>query len=176
MKRNKIICIGCSVLMCATILTGCGNKGRIEDETASQTALENANDSVGYPEIKNFTEKKNLKEILELRDDPNLICYYYTKNQMDGKYVYQGRCQGYGVPYASSFTSPEYLEHESTTLPLPDPNGMYMQGLSTSATFVMHINEKTNEKEPRYVEEEITVSKTKIDKRLCESWSLPDNY
>ena len=52
---------------------------------------------------------------------------------------------------------------------------MYMQGLSTTATWVSHINDK-GEKEIRYIEEEITVSQSKIDKRLCEEWSLPKNY
>ena len=28
----------------------------------------------------------------------------------------------------------------------------------------------------RYIEEEITVTQSKIDKRLCEEWSLPSNY
>ena len=38
-----------------------------------------------------------------------------------------------------------------------------------------YINDK-GEKEIRYIEEEITVSQSKIDKRLCEEWSLPKNY
>ena len=52
---------------------------------------------------------------------------------------------------------------------------MYMQGLSTTATWIAHINDK-GEKEIRYIEEEITVTQSKIDKRLCEEWSLPSNY
>ena len=29
---------------------------------------------------------------------------------------------------------------------------------------------------PTYVESEITVSQTKLDKRLCEDWSIPAGY
>lgn len=179
MKINKkVLSLICGSLTIMALTVGCseGSQAIYEDEIKSKEAVAQANSIVGSAEITNFTEKKNLKEILELRDDPNLICYYYTKNTMSGKYVYQGRCQGYGIPYASSMTNPEESIGSGATLPLADPNGMYMQGLTTSATFIMHIGDKTNEKEPRYVEEEIMVSKTKVDKRLCEDWSLPSNY
>ena len=145
------------------------------EKTASKEALTQANATVGYPEITNFTEKRQLKEILELRDNPKLICYYYTKNTMTGKYVYQGMCKGFGIPYATSYTNPEEYYSNGVTLPLAEPNGMYNQGLSTTATWVSHINDD-GEQEVKYIEEEITVSQSKIDKRLCEEWSLPSNY
>lgn len=40
----------------------------------------------------------SLKEIYEMRDNPDLICYWYTKNDMSGKWVYQGECVGYVMP------------------------------------------------------------------------------
>ena len=165
--NKKVIGLGLSFVMVCGMMVGCTERERAqyEDIRKSEQAIADSQKSIGFPEVRYFNEKKNLKEIIELRDNPKLICYYYTKNTMTGKYVYQGKCQGYGVPYASNYTNPEEA----------DPNGMYMQGLSTTATWVSHINDK-GEKEIRYVEEEITVSQSKIDKRLCEEWSLPKNY
>lgn len=172
MKINKKIT---SLILIAGItssfVVGCGSYNvKYEETVASRESLKNANDKLGYPDISNFTEKKMLKEILELRDNPNLICYYYTKNTMTGKYVYQGRCVGFGIPYASSYTNPQ-----DGTEALAEPNGLYNNGISTSATWIAHINDK-NEREAKYMEEEITVSQSKIDENLCEKWSLPSNY
>lgn len=171
--NKKVIGLGLGLMMVCSMMVGCsdGENARYQDKRESKQALSNSRAIVGSPEIRYFTEKKNLKEILELRDNPKLVCHYYTKNTMTGKYIYQGKCSGYGIPYASSFTTPNDSEGE----PIPDPNGMYMQGLSTTATWIAHINDK-GEKEIRYIEEEITVTQSKIDKRLCEEWSLPSNY
>ena len=165
--NKKVMGLGLGLVMVCGMMVGCTERERAqyEDIRKSEQAIADSQKSIGFPEVRYFNEKKNLKEIIELRDNPKLICYYYTKNTMTGKYVYQGKCQGYGVPYASNYTNPKEA----------DPNGMYMQGLSTTATWVSHINDK-GEKEIRYVEEEITVSQSKIDKRLCEEWSLPKNY
>ena len=165
--NKKVMGLGLGLMMVCGMMVGCTERERAqyEDIRKSEQAIADSQKSIGFPEVRYFNEKKNLKEIIELRDNPKLICYYYTKNTMTGKYVYQGKCQGYGVPSASNYTNPEEA----------DPNGMYMQGLSTTATCVSHINDK-GEKEIRYIEEEITVSQSKIDKRLCEEWSLPKNY
>ena len=165
--NKKVMGLGLGLMMVCGMMVGCTERERAqyEDIRKSEQAIADSQKSIGFPEVRYFNEKKNLKEIIELRDNPKLICYYYTKNTMTGKDVYQGKCQGYGVPYASNYANPEEA----------DPNGMYMQGLSTTATWVSHINDK-GEKEIRYIEEEITVSQSKIDKRLCEEWSLPKNY
>ena len=171
--NKKVMGLGLGLMMVCGMMVGCTERERAqyEDIRKSEQAIADSQKSIGFPEVRYFNEKKNLKEIIELRDNPKLICYYYTKNTMTGKYIYQGKCSGYGIPYASSYTTPNDSEGE----PIPDPNGMYMQGLSTTATWIAHINDK-GEKEIRYIEEEITVTQSKIDKRLCEEWSLPSNY
>lgn len=50
-------------------------------ETIQQMTL----DTVGFPDITNFFELTHLKSLYELRDNPNLICYWYTKNKMTSK-------------------------------------------------------------------------------------------
>lgn len=159
----------------------------------TQTLMEQASAVVGYPDITNFFERAQLKEIYELRDNPNLICYWYTKNDMSGKWIYQGPCIGYGIPYGTSVTQTDtvqraalpalniagedkgYYDYYTEILPQAEPNGLYTNGLSTSATWILSSDEYGNVK-PIYVESEITVTQTKLDARLCEEWSIPDGY
>lgn len=145
--------------------------------------LEESNRQIGMPNIKNHFEKKMAKDIWELRDNPDLTTYAYTQN-MDGKFVYLGRCIGYGLPYTTQFTNPEKVEvienryeagDNPYTLPQADPNGLYSSE-TTDATWLMLINEETNEREIIYSEPSIVVTQTKLPKRLVADWSLPNNY
>ena len=177
MKKCKVIvALLCAVLM-VSMLTGCmneSNETRYTDELKDQIS-----NMYGYPDVSNFFEYSQLKEIYEMRDNPNLVCYWYTKNDMSGKLVYQGTCIGYGIPYSASITAPESLQRLQYVgwerLPLAEPNGLYTDGLSTSATWVLTTDSDGNIT-PTYVESEITVTQAKMDARLCEDWSIPDNY
>lgn len=177
MKKCKVIvALLCAVLM-VSMPTGCmneSNETRYTDELKDQIS-----NMYGYPDVSNFFEYSQLKEIYEMRDNPNLVCYWYTKNDMSGKWVYQGTCIGYGIPYSASITAPESLQRLQYVgwerLPLAEPNGLYTDGLSTSATWVLTTDSDGNIT-PTYVESEITVTQAKMDARLCEDWSIPDNY
>lgn len=163
-----------------------GNKVDIEQRQKQQENQKVMRDKVGDPDIKNYEEAKTYKEILEDRDNPKLICHWYTYNDMNGKLIYQGRCKGYGIPYSTQFSNPErpidyedelgedLYEEPVGNLPQAEPNGLFMP-TSSSATWVLAIKDD-NTISVEYVEPTIVVSKTKKPKRLCEEWSLPDNY
>ena len=160
------------------MLVGCGET---EENQYTKELMNQAYDAVGFPDVSNYFERAQLKEIYELRDDPNLICYWYTKNNMSGKWIYQGKCIGYGIPYTTSITASESLQKIETTVgteweivPLAEPNGLYASP-STSATWILSVNED-GDITPIYVESEITVSQTKMAERLCEDWSLDEGY
>lgn len=169
------------------VLTGCGSStydtNAYEEKVYQEQLMQQAADEVGNPEITEFYEKKLAKEILELRDDSSLVCYAYTRSEMTGKYVFLGRSMGYGLPYSTQYTCPEtYLDDPhgtadagSIVIEQADPNGLYSpDGLS--ATWLWLIDEETGEPNISYVEQEIFVSQSKLPERLCEEWSLPDNY
>jgi hypothetical protein len=59
--------------------------------------------------------------------------------------------------------------------PQSEPNGLYTNGISTSATWIL-MTDAAGNITPTYVESEITVSQTKLDARLCEDWSIPSEY
>lgn len=173
--KKKALILFALVVLSFTAIAGCSSGSSREEKEYTEKIKSESLDAVGLPNISNYFEMSQLKNIYELRDNPDLICYWYTKNQMSGKWVYEGKCIGYGIPYGASITSPEKYTYEGGTLPLAEPNGLYLNGLSTSATWILSIDKKGNTK-PTYVESEITVSQEKIDKSKCEEWSIPSDY
>ena len=96
----KKILISVMVIGVALSTVACGEYTDSADEqvTKKQEELaQQANGKVGMPNIKNFFEKEIHKEILELRDDPNLMNYAYIQNE-NGQFTYLGRCVGYPLP------------------------------------------------------------------------------
>lgn len=193
-KFNKVFVMIMAIAMLLTCFTGCQRETTSSRENEyTQNLMTQASSIVGYPEITNFFERAQLKEIYEFRDDPNIICHWYTKNDMTGKWIYQGTCIGYGIPYGTSITQTDtvqraalpalsvtgedksYNEYYIELMPQAEPNGLYTNGLSTSATWILTTDESGNIA-PTYVESEITVTQVKISARLCEDWSLPSNY
>lgn len=171
-------------LMLVVVLsfTGCAEMENTADEVqekATKALMSEAQNQIGMPNIKNFAERKMMKEVLEKCDDPELITYLYTMN-LEGKLIYQGRGIGFGIPYSVQYTNPQYIaESWSSTgfaiLPQPDPSGLYKpDGLS--ATWYMMIDEETGESYVEYFEPEIIVKQHKARRELCAEWSLPDNY
>ena len=152
---------------------------REKQEHLSKQAIE----TVGLPNISNFYEKKTLKKILEMRDNPKLINHFYTKNNMTGKWVYEGKCIGFGISYTTQYTNPEKMGHldggeygarNPYTIPQADPNGLYSVPNGT-ATWIMRVTDN-GDTIVDYIESEIRVSQNKIPARLCETWSLPKGY
>lgn len=171
MNKKKILLAIGTVLTCTTLLAGCSGRG--EETQFQRQVLNQSNDSVGMPNIKNFFEKKVLKEVYELRDQSDLVCYAYSQN-MNGKFVYLGQCIGYGIPYSTQYTCPQEF-YSSVTLPQADPNALYSPEGGVDATWLILINE-AGEREIVYSEQQIMVTQSKLPKRLLESWSIPNNY
>lgn len=191
---KKFIAVIITAMTVLVMSTGCQRETTSSRENAyTQDLMEQASSVVGYPDITNFFERAQLKEIYELRDDPNLVCHWYTKNDMTGKWIYQGTCIGYGIPYGTSITQTDtvqraalpalningedkgFNDYFTDILPQAEPNGLYTNGLSTSATWIL-VADAEGDIKPTYIESEITVTQVKIDARLCEEWSIPSDY
>lgn len=147
-----------------------------QEELSRQAML-----AVDLPNIKNFYEKKTYKKILEMRDNPKLINFLYTKNEMTGKWVYEGKCIGFGIPYSTQYTNPQKMGFRGNsqwgshyTIPQADPNGLYSTPNGT-ATWVIKVDDNGLQT-VEYIESEIRVTQNKLNKRLVESWSLTENY
>lgn len=120
---------------------------------------------VGMPAIKNFREKKLLKDILELRDQSGLITYTYIFSEQTGKIRHFCDSIGYGIPYSAQFSNPEKIVKDSQygfgTLPQAEPNGMFTPP-SAEGTWIMCKDPNGASVRPVYVEPRVIVSPFKL--------------
>lgn len=138
---------------------------RVDRQQSDQqaTLVAEASAQTGMPAIKNFRERKLLKDILELRDQDGLVTYTYTFSEMTGKYTWFCDSVGYGIPYATQYTSPQRSEysHGGVALPQADPNGLFSPA-AAEGTWVMCKNPNGKDVRPIYLEPRVIVSPFKL--------------
>lgn len=135
-----------------------------------ETILKEATREVGMPNITNFRERRLMKAIIEMRDDPKLITYTYYFNTMTGK-IGDLVCQsiGYPLPGATQFTNPSAVIHVNNQgggwlneiLPQADPNGLFSPA-AEDATWVMCKDPNSDNVAPMYVEPQVITSQWKL--------------
>jgi predicted small lipoprotein YifL len=137
-----------------------------------EVLLQEATSQVGMPAIKNFRERKLLKQLLEMRDQEGLITYTYTFAEASGELTFLCNSIGYGLPYATQFTNPERMpssrESPSTgnfTIPQADPNGLFSPA-SADGTWVLCLDPNDTsgkgKTSPIYSEPKLIVSPFKL--------------
>ncbi|MEQ8308067.1 MAG: hypothetical protein RIA09_16035 [Hoeflea sp.] len=138
--------------------------GEQRETEATKLLQDAASTAVGIPAIKNFTEKRQLKMLYELRDQADLVTYsYYVDLYGNLHEICPSTSVGYGMPFSAQFTAPEVPVHigangASGQRHQPEPSGIYMPD-STSATWVICLGED-GELQPTYVEPQIIVRLT----------------
>jgi hypothetical protein len=156
-----------AVLVGVLFLLGC-------DETPSsdqiqrqqqESLLKEGSAQIGMPAIKNFRERKLLKDILELRDQNGLVTYAYLWSEVTGKKIFLCTSIGYGIPYATQFTNPSKVEHDTehgyAILPQADPNGLFSPA-AAEGTWVLCKDPNSDKTLPVYVEPRVIVSPFKL--------------
>lgn len=135
-----------------------------KEHRAQEEMLSEAVAQVGMPAIKNFREKKLMKDIIEKRDHEGFMTYTYLKNEMNNQLTLLCESVGYPIPYATQFTNPQrvasYRETPSTgnvTLPQADPNGLFSPA-SADGTWVMCKDPNSSKVSPVYVEPKVITS------------------
>ncbi|MBZ5662734.1 MAG: hypothetical protein LAO08_20220 [Acidobacteriia bacterium] len=129
-----------------------------------EQVAEQANAQVGMPGVTNFTEKKIVRELYELRDK-NISTFSYIPD-LQGRLWHLCDSIGYGLPYGVQFTNPE-VHHEGSTagysynIPQPEPNGLFMPP-TADGTWVICAGPK-GEPRPVYVEPRVIVSPFKLN-------------
>jgi hypothetical protein len=165
------------MLVCFSLaLAGCEQQQQAPDSDKQQQAqqeriLKEGAAQTGMPAIKNFREKKLLKDILELRDQDGLTTYTYIVAEMTGKLVFIGESIGYGIPAATQYTNPQKIAAHScggnqsadsfAILPQADPNGLFSPS-TAEGTWVMLKDPNSNKTRPVYIEPRIVVSPFKL--------------
>jgi len=153
------------VLLAVCFSAGGCKKESTEKIQTEQTEkiLAEMNAQIGLPNIVNFQQKKMMKMVYELCDSEDLICYAYIKSDYKGELIFIGKCIGYGLPFSAQYTNPSKVIHNRSgstsysVIPQADPNGLYMP-TSSSATWLMMIDPKTNKPRVVYIEPELVVS------------------
>lgn len=184
MKKSKVVVIGALCLSVVLAFSACdvNENSDSKQESATEQSMQQADKEIGMPAITNFTERKELKNIYELRDQSNLICYAYILNQMNSKFDYLGECVGFGIPYGTEYSNPNKVTNGGNSpdtgtgnvaISQADPNLLYPSA-STQATWLTMIDAKTGKQEVMYAEPNVVVYQTKLDARLCEN--LPAGY
>jgi hypothetical protein len=161
------------------LLTACDpdTSGAAKDTRATLQATEQATTIVPFPAIINYAERRNLKMIYELRDNPKLVTWSYVTD-LNGKLhnVCDGsNSVGFPIPYATQFTAPKALVAKRGQYPdgtttgdwhtfeqdQPEPNTLYMPS-SAEATWVLCFNQTTKTIEATYVEDRVRSYQHKI--------------
>lgn len=158
------------VLLLSIMLCGCGSNTRSksadqlrQDET--ETLVMQAEQVVGVPNIKNFTEMKMRKFTYELCDNPKLKTFTYLLDQ-NGKLHFLCNSIGHGVPYSSRMSNPEKIVNaysscsrcsEPEVLPQAEPNGLFEPEFA-DATWVLAVDESSGLISPMLVEFPIIVT------------------
>lgn len=153
----------------AVLAAGC-EEGQPSSDTVqrqqSERLLAEGTSQVSMPAIKNFRERKLLKDILEMRDQTGLATYTYLWSDIQGKIVFFCNSVGYGIPYATQFTNPQKIETWTSQggyaiLPQADPNGLFSPS-SAEGTWVMCKDPNGKDVRPTYVEPRAIVSQFKL--------------
>jgi hypothetical protein len=123
--------------------------------------------AVGMPGITDFAERRQLKQIYELRDK-SVATYTYLVG-LDGK-IGDKICNsvGFGIPYATQYTNPQSTTtiggQGITTIPQADPNGLFSPA-SADGTWVLCVDPETKKAVPLYIEPKIIVSPFELQKK-----------
>lgn len=156
------------------LFAGCESSSDSKQQQQQEVLLNEATSSIGLPAIKNFRERRILKDILELRDQNGLVTFTYIENMvpsilsgrtaLGGKLTYLGETIGYGLPYATQYTNPQKIEHISgarLVIPQADPNGLFSPE-SAEGTWVLMKDPSGDKVLPIYIEPRIVVSPFKL--------------
>ena len=156
-----------SLLVIFTVIfTGCTftpTADQIQQQKQEESQKQ-AVQSIGIPATPNHTELRQVFDLYQKRDDAKLICYAYIFSEMQCKLKFLGRCQGFGIPYATQFSSPSKIQSNGNggiLVPQAEPNGLFMPA-QADATWIILLD-KNGLGHPLYCEPKIIVSEVELD-------------
>lgn len=130
--------------------------------------LQQGTSAVGLPTIRNFRERRLLKDIYELRDQTGLATYTYTYSEVTGKLTFFCNSIGYAIPYATQYTNPQKAvgtdrcsDCARIALPQADPNGLFSPA-DAEGTWIMCKDPSGPDVRPVYMEPRVVVSQFKL--------------
>jgi hypothetical protein len=166
------------VLSAAFVMLACDDYRPTTDDLQAQEqakALAEAHAQIGMPAIGDFSEKRMLKDLYELRDKP-FPTHAYIVNEMNGCLMYLGPAMGYGLPYATQYTAPTRTAisrpggtggvYSVQQIPQAEPNGLFMP-TSAEGTWVMLKSPTEDKVQAVYIEPRVVVSPFRLTQNEC---------
>ncbi len=146
-------------------LAACGPVTESADQIQGRQQAQNLREGVqqvGNPNIVNFEQMRMMKGLIEMLDQPGVVTYTYTFSEYTGRPVFFCNSIGYGIPYATQFTNPERIAHQSATygiavLPQAEPDGLFRPS-SAEASWIMCVDPRTRVARPVYMEPRAIIS------------------
>lgn len=179
MQAHKIMVVGALIGFIAA--SACDPPSTDDKQGAEQAqALAQAHAMIGMPAIGNFSEKRMVKDLYELRDKP-VSTHTYIVNEQTGCLMYLGPSVGYGIPYSTQYTAPTRVTYthpsfndgnETTStgyveqVPQAEPNGLFMPS-AAEGTWVMLKDPNGPDVKAVYIEPRIVVSPFRITSGEC---------
>jgi hypothetical protein len=141
-----------------------------KQSAAQAAALEQAHEQIGMPAISDFHEKRMVKDLYELRDKP-VPTHAYIFSEQRACLLYLGTAIGYGLPYATQYTSPTRLIDNGCgscgkyQIPQAEPNGLFMP-TSAEGTWVM-LKGPDGDVKPVYIEPRVVMAPFRLESQEC---------
>jgi hypothetical protein len=158
-------------LLLAALLISCSRDPSSDEiqQAQQERLLQEGTSAIGMPAIKNFRERRILKDILEMRDQDGLVTYTYLFSEVTGKLIFLCESIGYGIPYATQYTNPSKVVSGrlagrlyQDVIPQADPNGLFSPS-AADGTWVLCKNPKGGEVKPLLVEPRTVFSPFRLD-------------
>ena len=155
---------------------GCNEHHPVDSDSRQQvqqeSILREGVAQTGMPAIRNFRERKLVKELYEMRDQADLVTFTYLTAAQTGQLVFLCDSIGYGIPAATQYTNPQKLAegwrgaegYGITAIAQADPNGLFSPA-SAEGTWIMCKDPNGPDVKPIYIEERIVVSPFRLDSK-----------
>jgi len=161
---KKLALIALSVLALAGCVENNKPSDQVQAERQEKVLMEGVN-QIGLPAIRNFREKRQLKMILELRDQEGFMTHTYIVAQATGKPAYLCPSLGYPINDATGFTSPDKVVRDNGqsfgTVIQAEPNGLFTPD-NSNAYWVMCLDSAQGKAVPVFVSGDIAVLPFKL--------------
>jgi hypothetical protein len=164
--RLYSIAFPAALLFLATQTDSCNDSDDVQ-RSQQEVLLGEATAKVGMPSVKNFRERKFMKDIIEMRDQDGLSTFTYLWSDIQGRWIFFCYSIGYGLPYATQFTNPQKISGGSSyrlTLPQADPNGLFSPA-SADGTWVLCKDPNGKDVKPVLIEPRCIVSPFELSKQ-----------
>ena len=148
------------LLMSLLLLVASCDKTSDEVQTAQQEKiLMEGSAQTGMPAVKNFTERKLAKMLIEIRDQQDLPTYAYVFSPYLGRLIKVCDSIGFPLPYATQYTNPQKLvttTNGGVPMAQADPNGLFSPSSSRASWILCKVPGKDIVK-PAYSETDLMV-------------------